>query len=127
MPEYVKKSLDMLHDTKPKRPQYAPHCWSGRAYGKRLQMSPDPDESNIIDKNFTKITQSIVGTMLYYARSVDPTVLREINKIPRVQSRPTRDTEEKTRMLLDYAETYPNSILRYKASDMFLHVDSDTV
>ena len=28
-------------------------------------------------------------------------------------------------MLLDYAVTYPNEILRYKASDMVLYVDSD--
>ena len=28
-------------------------------------------------------------------------------------------------MLLDYAHTYPNAILRYYASDMCLHVDSD--
>ena len=33
--------------------------------------------------------------------------------------------EEKARMLIDYAETYPNVILCYKASDVFLHVDSN--
>ena len=43
----------------------------------------------------------------------------------RVQSLPTRDTSEKARMLLDYAATYPNAILRYKANDMVLYVDSD--
>ena len=31
----------------------------------------------------------------------------------------------KARMLLDCAETYPNTIIRYKSSDMVLHVDSD--
>ena len=43
----------------------------------------------------------------------------------RVLSRPTQDTAEKSRILLDYAATYPNEILRYKASDVVLHVDSD--
>ena len=28
-------------------------------------------------------------------------------------------------MLLDYAETYPHKIIRYKASNMVLYVDSD--
>ena len=28
-------------------------------------------------------------------------------------------------MLLDYAETYPNTAIRYRASEMVLHVDSD--
>ena len=66
-----------------------------------------------------------MGNMLYYCRSVDPTMLQPINKILRVKSKPTRDTEEKARILLDYAETYPNTIIQYKASDMVLHVDSD--
>ena len=89
-------------------------------------MAPYPDESDLIEKKATKRIQSIVGTMLYYERSVDPTMLQEINEILRVQSRPTRDTEEKAIMLLYYAATYTNAILHYKASDMVLHVDSDT-
>ena len=52
-------------------------------------------------------------------------MLREINEILQVQSGPTRDTEEKTRILLDYSATHPNGILHYKASNMVLHVDSD--
>ena len=88
-------------------------------------MAPDSDESDILDKEATKRTQYIVGTMIYYARSLDPTMLREINEILRVQSQPTRDMAEKEKMLLDYAATYPNEILRYKARDMVLHIDSD--
>ena len=88
-------------------------------------MAPDPDKRDLLECFFTKRIQSIVGTMLYYAWSVDPTILRAINEILRVQSRPTRDMEEKARMLIDYAATYPNAILRYKASDVFLHVDSN--
>ena len=63
--------------------------------------------------------------MLYYARSVDPKMQQAINKILRVQSWPTRDTAEKSRMLIDYSATYSNAILTYKASDMVLHIDSD--
>ena len=29
-------------------------------------------------------------------------------------------------MLLDYASTYPNAVIQYHASDIVLHVDSDT-
>ena len=61
--------------------------------------------------------------MLYYAQSVDPTMIRAVNDISRVQPKPTRDTKKNTRMLLDYAATYPNAIIQYKASNMVLHVD----
>ena len=110
MPEYVKKALDRLQHPKPQ---------------KTLLMAPEPDNIDLLDKKSTKRIQSIVGTMLYYARSVDPKMLREINEILRVQSKPTRDTKKKPRMLLDYAATYSNEIIRYKASNMFLHVYSD--
>ena len=98
--------LDFVRKThKPIRPQYAPNFWSVPAYGKRLQMEPNPDESYIIDQKSTKRIQSIVGTILFYARSVDPTMLREINEILWVQSRSTRKTAEKAEMLLDYPAT----------------------
>ena len=35
-------------------------------------------------------------------------------------------TPKKSKMLLDYAATYPNPIIRFKASNMVLHVDSGT-
>ena len=85
MPEYVKKALDRLQHPKPKIPQYAPHLWTVPTYGKRLQMAPDPDDIEFIDKKATKRIQSIVETMLYYAWSVDPNILRSINEISRVQ------------------------------------------
>ena len=122
MPDYVRKFMDRLQHPKLKRLQYAPHRWSVPAYGKILQMAPDTDERYHLDKKSTKRIQSKVGTMLYCARSVDPAMLRAINKILRVQSRPKRDTEEKARMLLDYAATYTNAILSYKASYIALHV-----
>ena len=59
----------------------------------------------LLKKKATKRIQYIVGTVLYYAQSVYPTMLMEMNEILRVQSWPTRDTEEKARMLLDYAAT----------------------
>ena len=52
-------------------------------------------------------------------------MLRAINETSRVKSRPTWDTKEKSRMLLDYAETYLDAILHYKLRGMILHVDSD--
>ena len=126
MSDYVRKALDSLQHHKPKRPQCAPHRWSVPSYGKRIQMAPDLDKSDLIDKNLTKRIQSIVGTMLYYSWSLGPTRLQAINEVLRVQSRPTLVTVEEARMILDYTTMYPNAILCYKDSDMVLHADSDT-
>ena len=75
MPESVNKALYRLQHPIPNRPQYVPHRWTFPSYRKRLQMAPNPDDSELIDKIFTKKMQYIVGTMLYYDRSVDPTML----------------------------------------------------
>ena len=37
------------------------------------------------------------------------------------------DTNKELDILMDYAHTYPNAIIGYKASDMQLYVDSDAV
>ena len=66
MPEYVKKVLDRLQQTNPKRPQYASHRWTVPDYGKILQMEPDPEYSALLDKKTTKIIHYIVGTILYF-------------------------------------------------------------
>ena len=44
-------------------------------------MTPYTDESNLIENRGTKRIQYIVGTVLYYARSVDSKMLQAINEI----------------------------------------------
>ena len=63
--------------------------------------------------------------MLYYSRAVDPTMLPALNEIATSQANPTEKTKQQCKMLLDYAATYPSAKIRYYASDMILHADSD--
>ena len=79
------KAIDQLHRTNPKIPQYAPNLWTVHTYEKIPQVAPDPDEINLLNKKSTKRIQYIVGPFLYYDRSDDPTMLREISEISRVQ------------------------------------------
>ena len=51
----MKKALDKIQHHKLKRQQYDSHCWSVPVYGQRLQMAPDPDESDLLDKKATKL------------------------------------------------------------------------
>ena len=44
-------------------------------------MEKDPDDTYIPDKKSTKREQYIVGTILYCARSFDPTMIQVINGI----------------------------------------------
>jgi hypothetical protein len=88
-------------------------------------MATEDDNAATLDsKGMTRI-QQIVGTFLFYARAVDPTMRHALSSLSQQQSAPTETTEKATNQFLDYAATCPDAILRYRASDMVLRVHSD--
>jgi hypothetical protein len=125
MPDYIQDVLKKFQHPKPKVPCHASHEWTLPAYGKRVQYTQKPDDSPLLNKKETTEIQSITGSILYYARAVDPTMLPALNKITTQQAAPTQNTQRKCKHLLDYCSTYPNAVIRYNTSDMVLHADSD--
>ena len=53
-------------------------------------------------------------------------MLAALNDIGTQQAQPTSNVMNKVQQLLDYANTYPQVYIRFYASDMQLHVDTDT-
>ena len=125
MPGYVTKALSKFQHVPSSAPQYAPHQWAWPAYGARIQYASSPDSSPLLDKPQTRHIQSVVGSFLYYGRAIDNTMLVALNEIAAHQATPTQFILTKCRQLLDYAATYPDVKLRFHASNMILHVDSD--
>ena len=125
MPEYIPRALTHLNHPAPKKPQYAPHRWTAPSYEQRLQMDPDPDSSELLNQKGIKFIQTVVGIFLYYAQALNPTMLRALNEISRIQARPTKGIMAQSKWFLDYAATYPNAIIRYHARKMVLHIESD--
>ena len=58
-------------------------------------MAPDPDPSPLLPPEGKKEVQSVQGSLLYYARSVDPTMLPGLNEISGAQAKPTILTHKK--------------------------------
>ena len=125
MPKYILAVRLKFQHKDPPKACHAPHEWNVPAYGKRVQYISKPDESPFLNKTEPITVQSITGSILYYARAVDPTMLPALNDIATQQAKPTQKTLRKCYQLLDYCATYPSAIIRYHASDMVLHVDSD--
>ena len=69
--------------------------------------------------------QSVIGSLLYYGRAIDATILPALNQLGQQQATPTLQTKKALNQLLDYVYTYPNGKVRFYASDMCLTVDSD--
>ena len=125
MPKYVSKFLTKQKHSAPTIPQHAPHKWSEPVYGRKVQYAKNVDTSPKLNKTDTKNIQSIAGSMLYYGRGVDYTIIPSVNELSISQSQPTTFTQQKAKMLLDYLHTHPSATLRFHASKMILHIDSD--
>ena len=52
-------------------------------------------------------------------------MLFALNDIGAEQATPTTDTIQKTKMLMEYAATQTDAVIRFHVNDMCLHIDSD--
>eukprot|EP00957_Ditylum_brightwellii_P079939 6079876-Ditylum_brightwellii.AAC.1 len=62
-----------------------------------------------------KRIQDIVGTLLYYACVVDPTLAAALSTIAPQQATATKQTEEVCHQLLDYVASHPNTAVCFVA------------
>ena len=63
---------------------------------------------------------------MYYAKSVDSTLLVALGTISSQQVKATTATNRDVVQLFDYCATHPDAVLRYRASDMILKIHSDS-
>jgi hypothetical protein len=79
MPGYIKAALHKYQHPALARPEHAPHTWNPPIYGAKTQFVDDkPTSPALSDKDVNKL-QQLTGTLLYYARAVDPTLIMPIN------------------------------------------------
>jgi hypothetical protein len=67
----------------------------------------------------------LTGSILYFARAFDSTVLMPLNDIATEQTKAAEKTQAATNQILDYLTTHPDATIRYHASDMILNIHSD--
>jgi hypothetical protein len=74
------------------RAPMAPHTWNPPIYVAKTQFVEDETTSPALsDKDVNKLKQ-LTGTILYYARAVDPTLIMPINVLASEQSKATAVT-----------------------------------
>jgi hypothetical protein len=95
------------------------HLWRQTQFVSETTPSPA-----LSDKEVNKL-QQLTGTLLYYERAVDPTLIMPINVLASEQSNATEVTADKVIKPLNYCNTHPETKIRYHASDMILHIRSD--
>ena len=81
MPGYIKKKLQEYGHEVPKREQTCPYSPAPVTYGAKAQAPIAPDTTPRLDAKNVKRVQKIVGSILFYARAVDMTVLMALSLI----------------------------------------------
>ena len=84
----------------PKLPVNAPANFKPIQYGAKVEPA-DVDTSPQLAKERIRHIQDIVGTLLYYARAVDPTLLATLIQIASRQSTATEEVATTSKQLLD--------------------------
>ena len=126
MPGYVEQALKKFdHDsTGIRKNTNAPHPYKAtKKVG--LPMTHPTDDSAKLSPREIKQVQQIVGTFLFYARAVDPTMLTALSTIATEQSQGTQNTKDKAEHFLQYAALHPDATIKFFKSDMILKIHSD--
>ena len=118
MPGYIEKKLSKYNHSIPKRPQHAPYPCAPKTYGKSAQDPIATDNSPPAGQEGITHVQKVVGSILYYARSVDSTPLVALNTLASEQAHTTEKTIKNMKHMLDYLATNPNATVRFYPSDM---------
>ncbi len=105
--------------------EHSPHGWQCPVYGTAQQMAPAPDATTPLPAAGITRLQQIIGTLLYYARAVDPTLLVALGLLAAAQANGMEATATAAVQLLNYCATHPDACIRYKASGMTLYIHLD--
>jgi len=73
----------------------------------------------------TTRVQEVLGTLLFYARAVNSTMLKAIGTIATQQANATEATMKAITHLLNYCTTHPEATICFHASNMILHINSN--
>jgi hypothetical protein len=124
MPGYVANVLSKFQHDTPKHQQHTPSRYVMPVYGAKTQYATQDETLPLTTKQCLNI-QKVTRSVLYYERAADPTVLMPLNDIATEQTKATEKTQAATNQLLDYLATHPGATIRYHASYMILHINSD--
>jgi len=127
MPSYVANALHKFQHNILSKTQHSSSKYIQPNYGAKIQV-PIPKVTTIkLEKEAITKIQQVMGTLLFYGRAVDSTMLLALNNLAMEQSKGTEKTAAALMHLPNYAATHPEVKIGYYASDMILYIDSNAL
>ena len=129
MPNYVPKLLERFYPGQTLPGISSPAVYKPPRYGSNKglvfdSVGDDDDSPPLSEMEITRL-QEIIGTLLFYARAVDYTILTAVSHLSSKQSHPTQNVLADANRILRYLAAYPQHILVFRACDMQLRAHSD--
>ena len=78
MPGYIERALLRFQHTTGRSPEHSPHPWQRPNYGAKTQFATLPDATPALDAADKTRILEVLGTLLFYARAIDSTMLTAI-------------------------------------------------
>jgi hypothetical protein len=88
MPGYISNVLSKFQHDAPKHPQHTPSRYITPVYGAKTQYATKDETPPLMPQQCLTI-QKVTGSVMYYTRAVDPTVLMPLNNIATEQTKST--------------------------------------
>jgi hypothetical protein len=125
MPGYIKKKLQKYKHLLVGRIQNCPYSPEPKKFGLDAQAPLMPDATPVLDVGGIKQIQQIVGSILYYARTVNMTVLMALSSIVVEQTKAMEKNMGRWIQLLDYLASNLEAKVRHHASNMKMNIHSN--
>jgi hypothetical protein len=93
MSKYIMKQLTRYSHLAPLKSQHCPFTPNPVTYSKNNQAPNPTKDSPLLNDARKKCIQQFVGSFLYYAQAVNPTILMALSNITTRQSVPTKNTK----------------------------------
>jgi hypothetical protein len=124
IPGYIPKALTKYQHPHPTTPPHFLFKSAPIQYGTKVQREEEDISPPLTEKEIKRV-QDIVGTILYYGRAVNPTLLAALSTIASRQTHGTKALQMACHQLLNYVATHPNAGIQFHASDMILAVHTN--
>jgi hypothetical protein len=108
MPEYI-TALLQLHRPHGVRPASSSSVYVPPQYGSSAPQMPPQDDSAPASSSQQKELREVIGSLMYYARILDHTLLPAVTYLACFQAAPTLDTMAAMERLLGYCAKHPNA------------------
>ena len=102
MPKYIQAAIHKFQHSQPTRKEHATRCCEQPNFGATHKFSKADDTARKLIPYLILIFQKTKGTMLFYYKTIDLTIMVTLDMIAASQTSTTNKMEKMIHKLLDY-------------------------